>query len=54
LPGVELSPKGVESALRRICAWLRGQIEFPPNKNRFDCVEDAAVTAQKENSPQIR
>ena len=30
LPTVELSAKGVESALRRITAWLRKELE--PNK----------------------
>lgn len=29
LPGVELTAKGVESALRRIALWLRGQLEPP-------------------------
>ena len=28
LPGSELSPKGVESALRRVTTWLRKQIEM--------------------------
>ncbi|MGB6690326.1 MAG: sigma-70 family RNA polymerase sigma factor [Terracidiphilus sp.] len=54
LPGVGLSPKGVESALRRICAWLRRQIESPPNKDRFDPVGRTTVRTRKENSPQIR
>jgi len=54
VPGVELSPKGVESALRRISAWLRHQIESPRNKDRCDPVGRATVTARKENSPQIR
>lgn len=54
LPSVELSPKGVESALRRVSAWLRHQIESPRNGDRLDPVGRASVTARKENSPQIR
>jgi RNA polymerase sigma-70 factor (ECF subfamily) len=38
LPGAELTAKGVESALRRIALWLRGEVE--PRK-----VEDTAQSA---------
>jgi RNA polymerase sigma-70 factor, ECF subfamily len=57
LPGIGLSPKGVESALRRVSAWLRHRMEVGMNgmnKEQFDRLSDAAVPAQKENSPQIR
>jgi RNA polymerase sigma-70 factor (ECF subfamily) len=53
-PGIGLSPKGVESALRRVSTWLRHQIEIPISQDRFDRLDEAAVPARKENSPQIR
>jgi len=49
LPGVELSPKGVESALRRISGWLRHQIESRRSEDTFGQTQAAAVTFEKEN-----
>jgi RNA polymerase sigma-70 factor, ECF subfamily len=49
LPGMGLSAKGVESALRRICGWLRHQVERRRPDNDFDRGRPAAVTLQKEN-----
>jgi len=54
MPGVGLSPKGVESALRRASSWLRLQVGSPRNRDRLDPVGPSTVTARKENSPQIR
>lgn len=49
LPSVDLSAKGVESALRRISGWLRNQIESPRTDDAFSHTESAAVTFEKEN-----
>lgn len=49
LPSVDLSAKGVESALRRISGWLRHQIESPRPDHVFSHTESAAVTFEKEN-----
>jgi RNA polymerase sigma-70 factor, ECF subfamily len=54
LPGIGLSPKGVESALRRVSAWLRQRIEAGMNKDGFDRLDGAGVPVRKENSAQIR
>jgi RNA polymerase sigma-70 factor, ECF subfamily len=49
LPGVGLSAKGVESALRRISGWLRHQIERRRPDEEFDHGQPATVTFEKEN-----
>jgi RNA polymerase sigma-70 factor, ECF subfamily len=54
LAGIGLSPKGVESALRRVSAWLRHRIEVGVSKDGYDRPVAAAVPVRKENSPQIR
>jgi RNA polymerase sigma-70 factor, ECF subfamily len=54
MPGIGLSPKGVESALRRVSAWLRHRIDAGMNKDGFDRPGGDGVAARKENSPQIR
>ncbi len=49
LPGIGLSAKGVESALRRVSGWLRHQIERSPSENGFDHGLRQAVVSRKEN-----
>jgi len=54
LPGVDLSAKGVESALRRISGWLRQQVERRRGDEACDQSSAAALTFQKENGLNAR
>ncbi len=49
LPGVGLSAKGVESALRRIGGWLRRRIERRRLNGTFDHNQPAEIAFEKEN-----
>jgi RNA polymerase sigma-70 factor, ECF subfamily len=53
LPGIGLSPKGVESALRRVAGWLRDQLEWR-QAHEFDHRQQGTVTLRKEFRSEIR